>query len=140
MRLGERIERGEVDERAALPLLPCRESARLRSCVENQLERLRLERENRIVVDEAFAVERVGLSLERRELGGHALRAVDLLDPEVRDVAKSSRRRVIGTGLIRRYRWLRAKRADLDDRRTGGSRPPAQAAKVGEVADAPAVL
>ncbi len=81
MRLGERIERGEVDECAALPLLPGREASRLRSRAKDQLERLRLERENRIVVDESLAVERAGLSLERRELRGHVLGAIDLLDP-----------------------------------------------------------
>ncbi len=112
----------------------------MRRCAKDQLERLRLERENRIVVDESLAVERASLSLQRRELRGHALRAVDLLDPEVRGVAESSRRRVVRARLIRRRRRLRAKRADLDDRRTGGSRPPGEAAKVGEVADAPAVL
>src|SRR5439155_20625938 len=91
------------------------------------------------MIDEALAVERSGLRLERGELGGHALRAFDLLDPKVRDVAESSRRRVVRAGLVRRGRRMSAERADLHDRRAGRSRPPAEAAKVGQVAVAPAV-
>src|SRR6266581_1901984 len=75
--------------------------------------------------------------VEGREVD--SFRALDLLGAQVDDVSKAARRGEVGRRLVRQRRRLGSKRVEQDLRRAGLTRPAGEAAKIGEVADAPAV-
>src|SRR5690348_14070762 len=66
--------------------------------------------------------------------------ALDVLDAEIDDVAIAAGRRVVGRRLVRDFWQLGAERIQEGDRRAGALRPAPEAAEVGEIADAPALL
>src|SRR5438309_966147 len=132
------VERREVAGRSSLPRHKCGQAFGLGGDAKDLFQRFGLEPENRVVIDQALLVQtarRVALS---RKVDPFC--ALDLLWPQVDHVAKSARRCVVRRRLVRQGRGLRAQWVQQDAGRTGLARPPREPAKVGEVADAPAVL
>src|SRR2546425_5306384 len=111
----------------------------MRGSPENKIERLRLELEDLVVIDEALRVERLGSCAKRLEVRRASLGAGDLLDANVGRVQKAPRRRVVGRGLVRNHRDLRSEWVEERHRRAFAPRPARKVAQVREVADAPTV-
>src|SRR3982074_562065 len=115
-------------------------SGRVGGGLENCFQGFRLELKDAVVVDEALLVERLGFGAQRLEDFFAFGSAVDVLDPQIDDVAKTARRGVVGRGLVGQGRGLRAERVEKYDGGAVAARPAAEASQVGEVADAPAVI
>ena len=139
-RFRQRVETGEVEE--GVPFAPCPrpEPTGLGGGSKDQLQRLRLELEDPVVIDEAVCVGRLRRGTQGFEIGCAALGPGHILDADVRGVQEATRRRVIRRGLVGDGWRLRAERVEQQDRRTLASRPAPEPAEVAEVADAPAVL
>src|SRR5256712_6093010 len=136
--LADRVERREVGERRSLPRHKCGQAFGLGGDAKDLFQGFGLEPENRVVIDQALLVERVSRVALSRKID--LVRALDLFGAQVDHVAKSTRRGVIRRRLVREGRGLGAERVEQDAGSTGLARPAREPAKVGEVADAPAVL
>ena len=89
--LGERVERGEAAKCPALALDPAREAGGIGPRLEDQLKRLQLQAEDGVVVDGPVSIQRQAGFTQRCDLVPAALGALDLLDPQVQEVAEPPR-------------------------------------------------
>ena len=88
--LGDRAECGEVAQGLSLLADPRGEAAWLASDLKDRFERLRLELEDPVVVDEPLLIQRDRFRAQGRELVCDFLSAFDFLDPQVKHIAKAS--------------------------------------------------
>src|SRR5207245_6221316 len=90
--LAERVERREVAQRSSLPGDVSGQALRFWRDPEDLLQRLRFEAENLVVIDQPLLVE----TARRIALSGHVdfIGALDFLDAQVEDVAKTACRGV----------------------------------------------
>jgi len=137
--LGKGVVRGEVAERLALAMRPRPQPGRVGGHFEDRFEGLELQAEDLVVIDEPDVIQLLGGRAQRLELGGDLLGALDLLDADVDRVAEATRRGVVRRCFVRKDWRLRAERVDEEDLGALLSRPLCEAAKVGHVANAPAV-
>ena len=136
--LADRVERREVAQRRSLARHKCGQAFGLGGDAKDLFQRFGLELEDLVVTDQPLLVQTARSVALSRKVDPFC--ALDLLWPQVDHVAKSARRCVVRRRLVRQGRGLRAQWVEQDAGRTGLARPPREPAKVGEVADAPAVL
>src|SRR5438876_2956902 len=136
--LAYRVERRDVAELLALRRHKCGQSFGLGCDAKYLFQRFGLETENRVVIEQALVVERLSRVALSRKVD--LVRALDLFGAQVDHVAKPARRGVVRRRLVREGRGLGVERVEQNHGRTGLARPAREPAKVGEVADAPAVL
>src|SRR6476620_8231975 len=125
--LRQRTERRELLERAAL--LPD-EGAELGGLttvddVPDPLQRIHLEREDRIAIDDAIAVPRPALRRYCRQFI-ERIRTIDLLDTEIQRAPETTTRRIVRTWLLWTNRYRRRKRVDERQASTLLCRPSAK--------------
>jgi hypothetical protein len=137
--LADGAERGVVDQALALAPGPAVQAVRFGQRLEHRLEGSGLQPEDRVVVDERLRVQGHGLASQGLELGRAEAGAGHLVDPQVQRVQEAARGGVVGAWLLVRDRGLRAERVDQQEGGAVLARPAAEAAEVGEVADAPAL-
>ncbi len=112
-------------------------SARFRTIRQIALERLRLELEHAIAIDETIAIQPSGSPRELTDAIGLA-RAIHFLDPQVQRAAKATARRKVGARLLRKRRGNRRERIDQRDPGILTVRPATEPAQIAQIADAPA--
>src|SRR5260370_29305910 len=139
MHLGQRIEGREVVQRTSLTPDPCIETLRLGSGLKYAFERLRLELEDEVVVDQALLIELDGGRSQRLKVGRASVYTFDLVDAQVEGVSKTPRRCVVGRWLVGQGRSLCSQRVEQDHRGAAPARPPAEAPEIGQIPNAPAV-
>src|SRR5258708_5825158 len=121
--LGDGIEGGEVAQGLSLLADVGGESLRLGRGLKDRFERVRLELEDLVVVDEALLVELERLFSLGLKLLLDLLRAFYVFDPQIEDVAEAPGGGVVGRRLVGKRRLRGAERLEENDRRTPFFRP-----------------
>ena len=91
MDLGEGVEGGEAAKGTALAFDPAHQAGRVWPRLEDQLQGLHLQSEDRVVIDGPVSIQRQAGFTERRDLIPALLGTIDLLDPQVQEVAEPPR-------------------------------------------------